>query len=61
VAHLYNPLLDNGNDLETFQAVLGHSRIRTTERYLHSTDYFLDEKPSFLLIEDFNQISSFPG
>ena len=31
-------LLDNGNDLETVQTLMGHSHIRTTERYLHSTD-----------------------
>jgi integrase/recombinase XerD len=31
-------LLDNGNDLKTVQALMGHSHIRTTERYLHSTD-----------------------
>jgi len=31
-------LLDNGNDLKTVQTLMGHSHIRTTERYLHSTD-----------------------
>jgi site-specific recombinase XerD len=31
-------LLDNGNDLKTVQALMGHSHIRTAERYLHSTD-----------------------
>ena len=30
--------LDNGNDLKTVQALMGHSHIRTTETYLHSTD-----------------------
>ena len=31
-------LLDNGNDLKTVQSLMGHSHIRTTEAYLHSTD-----------------------
>jgi site-specific recombinase XerD len=31
-------LLDNGNDLTTVQALMGHSHIQTTESYLHSTD-----------------------
>ena len=31
-------LLDNGNDLRTVQALMGHSHIRTSERYLHSND-----------------------
>jgi integrase/recombinase XerD len=31
-------LLDKENDLRTVQALMGHSHIRTTERYLHSTD-----------------------
>jgi site-specific recombinase XerD len=31
-------LLDNGNDLRTVKALMGHSHIRTTEAYLHSTD-----------------------
>ncbi len=31
-------LLDKGHDLKTVQALMGHSHIKTTERYLHSTD-----------------------
>ena len=31
-------LLDEGNVLKTVQALMGHSHIRTTEGYLHSTD-----------------------
>ncbi len=31
-------LLDKGNDLKTVQSLMGHSHIRTTEAYLHSTD-----------------------
>ena len=31
-------LLDKGNDLRPVQALMGHSHIRTTEMYLHSTD-----------------------
>jgi len=31
-------LLDKGNDLRTVQALMGHSHIRITETYLHSTD-----------------------
>jgi len=31
-------LLDNGYDLKTVQALMGHSHIRTKGRYLHSTD-----------------------
>ena len=31
-------LMDNGSDLKTVQALLGYSHIRTTERYLHSSD-----------------------
>jgi hypothetical protein len=31
-------LLDNGNNLRTVQALMGHSQIRTTEAYLHSND-----------------------
>jgi site-specific recombinase XerD len=32
------PLLDTQADLKTVQELMGHSHIRTTERYLHSTD-----------------------
>ncbi|ODS30801.1 MAG: site-specific recombinase [Candidatus Scalindua rubra] len=31
-------LLDKGVDLKTVQELMGHSHIRTTERYLHTTD-----------------------
>ncbi|MCR4293830.1 MAG: tyrosine-type recombinase/integrase [Candidatus Kuenenia sp.] len=31
-------LLDKGVDLKTVQELLGHSHIRTTEKYLHTTD-----------------------
>jgi integrase/recombinase XerD len=31
-------LLDKGVDLTTVKSLMGHSHIRTTERYLHSTD-----------------------
>jgi integrase/recombinase XerD len=31
-------LLDRGVDLKTVQDLMGHGHIRTTERYLHSTD-----------------------
>lgn len=31
-------LLDNGNDLRTVQALMGHAHIGTTENYLHSND-----------------------
>ena len=31
-------LLHNRNELRTVQALMGHSHIRTTERYLHSND-----------------------
>lgn len=30
--------LDKGIDLRAVQGLMGHSHIRTTERYLHSTD-----------------------
>ena len=31
-------LLHKGNDLKTVQSLMGHSHVRTTEAYLHSTD-----------------------
>jgi integrase/recombinase XerD len=31
-------LLDKGNDLKAVQSLMGHSHIRTTEAYLHSSD-----------------------
>lgn len=31
-------LLDNGNDLKTVQALMGHTQISSTECYLHTTD-----------------------
>lgn len=37
--HTYaTTLLDKGADLKTVQELLGHTHIRTTEKYLHSSD-----------------------
>ncbi len=52
------PRLDYGNDLKTVQALMGHSHIRTTDRYLHSTD---DRKVEAIQSLQFGVRSEFEG